>query len=905
MKRITDMGRSRRFTAAAAGMFALGLVVFVAVALADAGNPITGTIKGAVVDNGNGTVTVSVRGQWNWVSHDTDCNTDRAATGVGIIWNDPTEPGYVVPGGDASNAVGISVLRAAGNGANVVDQMVHPVDRGNVPEGYIAAGTDYPTGQAFLDPVPPDPASFAAWRGGCGRLPLAATASKGSHADRTGQTCANGTLNCLGHPWGSWGYEKTYSHTYEKIQSSGPNAGKSGLPGKVCVNFYDVHGGGTGADFQDVDKAKEITVDEAGDNSIKTNDFDATEGKNCISLVTPALTTNATDGPAGGTIHDTAHLAGLPAGAGGTITFKAYLRPAATADCSGTAAFTSAAVSVNGSGDYASGDFTPGSVGKYDWTAGYTGDPGKLVLPADSPCGAANETSTVVKAGPTLSTNAGGPYRVGADGKVNLTDTATLSGATSTATGTVTFKLYGPDPTPDSDPGDDCPAGKLVGTATAAVSGGTAGPSSPAFAVGKGRYHWTASYDGDGNNNGATSPCGADNENPLAIAPAISIAKGPDAQSVVSGGMASFTIRVTNTGDVTLTDVVVTDALAPACDRTKAEISALASMAPQAVVEYQCSLANVTAGFTNVAIASGKPPVGPNVTADNDAAVTVPGTPPPPPVVTHPAIAIVKGPDAQTVVSGGTATFQITVTNTGDVTLTDVVVTDALAPGCSRTKAIIPALASMAPGASLNYSCTLENVTAGFINVAIATGKPPTGPGVSANDSAPVTVTKPLTPPTVKKPVTPPKVKKPLTPPKVKKPVTPPKVSVPVKHPAISITKGPKSQTVAQGGTATFSITVTNTGDVTLTNVEVTDRLSPRCDRRIGAMAPGASLTYTCTLSNVRTGFLNVAVVTGRAPSGKKVMAKDSAQVKPAPKPPKKVEVAPVVVSNNRPRTTG
>ena len=39
--------------------------------------------------DGNGTVTIYVRGQWWWDSHNADCNTDRAGAGVGIIWNDP------------------------------------------------------------------------------------------------------------------------------------------------------------------------------------------------------------------------------------------------------------------------------------------------------------------------------------------------------------------------------------------------------------------------------------------------------------------------------------------------------------------------------------------------------------------------------------------------------------------------------------------------------------------------------------------------------------------------------------------------------------------------------------------------------------------------------------------------
>ena len=46
-----------------------------------------------------------------------------------------------------------------------------------------------------------------------------------------------------------------------------------------------------------------------------------------------------------------------------------------------------------------------------------------------------------------------------------------------------------------------------------------------------------------------------------------------------------------------------------------------------------------------------------------------------------PAIVITKDPPLQTILSGGTATFTIRVENTGNVTLTEVAVTDALAPG--------------------------------------------------------------------------------------------------------------------------------------------------------------------------------------------------------------------------------
>jgi uncharacterized repeat protein (TIGR01451 family) len=126
--------------------------------------------------------------------------------------------------------------------------------------------------------------------------------------------------------------------------------------------------------------------------------------------------------------------------------------------------------------------------------------------------------------------------------------------------------------------------------------------------------------------------------------------------------------------------------------------------------------------------------------------------------VPNPAIAIVKNPKAQTVAVGGTATFTITVTNAGNSVLTDVNVVDPLTPSCNRTKADIPALASMAPGATVTYSCTKTNVRASFDNVATATGTPPSGPNVTATDTAPVKA-KQLAPP--KKKVTKKKKKKP------------------------------------------------------------------------------------------------------------------------------------------------
>jgi uncharacterized repeat protein (TIGR01451 family) len=235
------------------------------------------------------------------------------------------------------------------------------------------------------------------------------------------------------------------------------------------------------------------------------------------------------------------------------------------------------------------------------------------------------------------------------------------------------------------------------------------------------------------------------------------------------------------------------------------------------------------------------------------------------------SISIAKTARQPLVTKGGSETFSITVTNTGQTQLTNVVVSDALSPVCNKQ------IGTLAPGQSVTYSCKVAHVTKRFTNVAVVRGTTPTGGTLSAKASAPVELKAPFTPP-------------------VPKPV------VKVVHPKITITKGPKSQTVAHGGTATFTISVENRGDVTLHDVVVRDQRTPDCSRSIGTLAPGAGTSYTCVQRNVTASFQNVAVVTGKSPTGQSVKAQDHADVKAAPyTPPAK----PKVVSHAKPKTTG
>ena len=103
---------------------------------------------------------------------------------------------------------------------------------------------------------------------------------------------------------------------------------------------------------------------------------------------------------------------------------------------------------------------------------------------------------------------------------------------------------------------------------------------------------------------------------------------------------------------------------------------------------------------------------------------------------TGPAIDIDKSPDAQTIASGSEATFDITVTNNGDIELLEVQVSDPAAPLCDNL------VGSLAVGVEVSYSCSLANVTQDFTNVATVTATEPEGVSgaITDQDSADVTV---------------------------------------------------------------------------------------------------------------------------------------------------------------------
>jgi hypothetical protein len=189
-------------------------------------------------------------------------------------------------------------------------------------------------------------------------------------------------------------------------------------------------------------------------------------------------------------IFDTADLEGGIAPTG-NLTFRLYGPD--NASCSGEPIFSST-VPVDGNGSYNSDPFAPTVAGTYRWRVSYSGDANNQ--PA-GPTGCRDPTETVLitPAHPAIETVASGATVLGNP----ISDTATLSGGAH-PTGTITFRVYGPD--------DSTCAGTPTDTSSADVLGNGTYHSGSFTPTAVGTYRWVANYSGDHNNDPAATGCG-------------------------------------------------------------------------------------------------------------------------------------------------------------------------------------------------------------------------------------------------------------------------------------------------------------------------------------------------------------------------------------------------------------
>ncbi|MGW8483239.1 DUF7507 domain-containing protein [Microbacterium sp. NPDC055903] len=357
-------------------------------------------------------------------------------------------------------------------------------------------------------------------------------------------------------------------------------------------------------------------------------------------------------------------------------------------------------------------------------------------------------------------------------------------------------------------------------------------------------------------------------------APALTIDKSADVETVSEEGeVITYSFLIENTGNVTLNDVSVTEGDFSGTGELSEIVcpAAAGSLAPGADVTctatYVVTQADIDAGsITNAATATGTPPnpgTTPPVSPSDEVTVDAPPAP---------AMTIDKSADVETVTEAGeTITYSFLVTNTGNVTLTDIAILEGEFSGTGELSEIscAAAAASLAPGADVTceatYTVTQEDVDAGSItNAAVANGTPPSGEPIESPSDEHT-------------------------------------VDIPA-APAITVVKSADEAAqadIAVGQEITYSFLVTNTGNVTLTDVAVQEgefsgagELSAvLCPEDASVLAPGdqvtCTATYTVVQADVDAGTVtNTATATGNPPSGEAPVSPESAVAVPsAPAP--------------------
>jgi len=360
----------------------------------------------------------------------------------------------------------------------------------------------------------------------------------------------------------------------------------------------------------------------------------------------------------------------------------------------------------------------------------------------------------------------------------------------------------------------------------------------------------------------------------------VTIEKTASEPSVVVGETITYTITVANTGTNPAANVVVTDTLptqvtfvdstsnVQGINFTHANgvlTSNVGTLAAGASIEFTVNVtANVVGNaVNNVGVTGGNFPTA----NDNEPVFIIDETQPQPEPGVSIAKTVVTGP---TVAPGGTVVYTLVVTNTGDVALTDLMVTDALPPDLTPGATLIlpqgatgsfsgdiltVTLAELAPNTSVTIVFTAEVVAGTPDDTAITNFADVEDgvTGVSDDDSATVTVADPSD----------------------------------INEFNVNIVKVATSGNTAKvGDTVTYLLMITNTGNEYLNNLVVTDELpnglinpgnitvlpgainysfvSSILSATLAPLAPGASVIITFT-AEVETGLANNTTITNTA----------------------------------------
>ena len=349
-------------------------------------------------------------------------------------------------------------------------------------------------------------------------------------------------------------------------------------------------------------------------------------------------------------------------------------------------------------------------------------------------------------------------------------------------------------------------------------------------------------------NNGVETPVASPASSvtvPADVTPGFTFAKDAPTPATFTAlnEVVTFTFTVTNTSTQTIAQAVVTDPAIPSLDCTLTNIGPAGSATQSASCtgDYRITQADMDAGtFTNTASASGTTPTGDAIAPQSDdATVTLPAS------ARDESLVFDKIASADTFAAvGDEITYTFSVFNDGNVTLRDVVVVDApLGVNCT-----IPVIGV---GQTDTATCRTSKVitqadidTGSFVNNASATS----AGGATGSDTETATG--------------------------------------PVRAPSFDFVKSTADTFDSINDPVVFTFAVTNTGNVTLTNVVVTDNFfDPALNCTIASILPGRTDDTTCTATYVTDqddldagSITNTATVNANGPEGA-LPSKDSTAI--------------------------
>ena len=308
--------------------------------------------------------------------------------------------------------------------------------------------------------------------------------------------------------------------------------------------------------------------------------------------------------------------------------------------------------------------------------------------------------------------------------------------------------------------------------------------------------------------NTATATC------PITTAPAIAVTLTCPAVQSTNGGLITYSGTVRNSGNVTLNNVVVTD-----LQSSPSTVFTAASLAPGAVANFTSSFTAPTSTCTvsSTVTASGSDNCT-SVVVSNSASATCT-------LATNPRLIVTQNCSASPVSPGGVLTYSGSVSNAGNIALTNVVVTNDRTGATSVFTAIL-----LLPGASSNFTGSYfvpAGTDCSITSTLVARGHDNCSGSVVTNAASATCAV--------------------------------------LGTPLVAVTLNCPATAVATGGSITFSGTVSNPGNVTLINVTVVNsQASPSTVLTVASLAPGASVPFNATFLSPANACSVSSTVTAR-----------------------------------------